>query len=271
MKNLNKSITKKMILLKINSITLLTLILCVLSVSTNAQLTSIKRATNSSTNSNFEGCKQVLKSKTGVVYSAAPGILEKRATSNSVTIKVKKTAGRAETQVNIYVNGNLKLNKKIEFDNGNYTTDYKTRVLNGVKGKLIKVEIVNQSVANTFSYKARIVGKRKTITNSGKAYTGFLIGQTKKTVNAKESCTGKVNVIVKRTSNKPAASTARGEIRVWEKVGSSWRKLGETKVLEKNQRKRLLTFNTNKKLKVELKNVSIGNTLEYKINVVTIQ
>ena len=49
-------------------------------------------------------CSRTLTSKSGTVYSANPGTLTTTATSDQVTIRIKKTGGRAETQVNVYVN-----------------------------------------------------------------------------------------------------------------------------------------------------------------------
>ena len=94
--------------------------------------------------------------KSGTVYSARPGSASFRATTDEVTIKVTKTGGQAETQVNIYVNN--RLTKKMEFDNGRYSNKAVTRVLKGVKNKNIQVKIVNQSVTNTFKYKLLCTG-----------------------------------------------------------------------------------------------------------------
>lgn len=256
MKNLNKQIRK---------IALLTFVVCTISFNVNAQLTAT--SSSSSSSSSFEGCSQTIKYKTGVVYSVSPGILQKRATSNSVTVKVKKTSGRAETQVNIYVNGQFK--KKIEFDNGNYNTQYRTRTLNNVRGKTIKVEIVNQSAANTFGYTARIIGKRKSVTQDGKAINGSLpVGQMKKTFETVASCTNKTNV--KITLKRRTIYNARGTVRVYKKSGNGWtRILSET--IEANQSNWNHTFNTNKKLKIELKNISVGNRMDYKMNALVVQ
>ncbi|MCW5520943.1 hypothetical protein J1N09_13925 [Aureitalea sp. L0-47] len=205
-------------------------------------------------------CSTVLKSKNGTVYSANPATIITTATSNQAVVKISKTGGRAETQVNIYVNNVMQPNP-IEFDNGNYTRT-KTRTLNNVSGKQIKVQIVNQSVANTFKYSAKIEGKSSNITTSGDKSTGRLMGQTNKTIYTKASCTGKARIIVRRTNGK-----ARGNIRVWQKNGSSWSLMNNhTYTFEKNQDKKIFVVNSNKKLKVELRNVSVGNTLSYVMN-----
>ena len=112
-------------------------------------------------------CSRELTSKTGTVYSANPGTMTTTATSDQVTIKIRKTGGRAETQVNVYVN-NVMQSNPIEYDNGTYIpSGWQSRTLNNVNGKQIKVRIVNQSVGNTFKYQAKINGNSKNITTYG--------------------------------------------------------------------------------------------------------
>jgi hypothetical protein len=207
-------------------------------------------------------CSRTLTSKTGTVYSANPGTMTTTATSNQVTIKIRKTGGKAETQVNVYIN-NVMQSNPIEYDNGSYKpSGWQTRTLNNVNGKQIKVKIVNQSVANTFKYEAKINGNSKNITTSGNKVTGRLMGQTNKTIYSNPSCTNKARIIVRRT-----AGQARGNIRVWERRGASWALLNNhTYTFEKNQDKKIFVVNSNKKLKVELRNVSVGNTLSYVMN-----
>ncbi len=207
-------------------------------------------------------CSTVLQSKNGTVYSANPATITATATSNQVTIRVKKTGGRAETQVNVYVNNVMQPNP-IEYDNGTYIpSGWQTRTLNNVNGKQIKIKIVNQSVANTFKYSAKIEGKSNNITTTGDKSTGRLLGQTNKTIYTKASCTGKARIIVRRTNG-----NARGNIRVWRKNGSSWTLMNNhTYTLEKNQDKKIFVVNSNQQLKVELRNVSVGNTISYVMN-----
>ncbi|KAA3620312.1 MAG: hypothetical protein DWP94_12840 [Flavobacterium sp.] len=201
-------------------------------------------------------------SKTGTVYSANPGTLTTTATSNQVTIRIKKTGGRAETQVNVYVN-NVMQSNPIEYDNGTYIpSGWQTRTLNGVNGKQIKVKIVNQSVANTFKYEAKIQGNSNNVTTTGNKVSGRLLGQTNKTIYTNPSCTGKARIIVRRTDGR-----ARGNIRVWEKRGTSWVLLNNhTYTFEQRQDKKIFVVNSNRKLKVELRNVSVGNKLHYIMN-----
>jgi len=207
-------------------------------------------------------CSTVLKSKNGTVYSANPAVINTVATSNQVTVKVKKTGGRAETQVNVYVDNVMQPNP-IEYDNGTYIpSGWQTRTLNNVNGKQISVRIVNQSVANTFKYDAKIEGMSSNITTTGDKSTGRLMGQTNKTIYTNASCTGKARIIVRRTDGK-----ARGNIRVWQKNGNSWSLMNNhTYTFEKNQDKKIFVVNSNKQLKVELRNVSVGNTLSYVMN-----
>ena len=264
MKTLEKTLILVNPITRIKKIALLTFVLCAISFNANAQFTATGSSSNSS--SNYEGCNQLLKYKRGVVYSLAPGIIQKRATSKTITVKVKKTSGRAETQVNIYVNGQFK--KKIEFDNGNYTTDYKTRVLNNVKGKMIKIEIVNQSVGNTFGYTARIKGKRKNLNEDGHSLKGTLFGPMQKVMITKSSCTNKIKLSI-RFENR-STLRAKATVTVFRKSGNRWSRVS-SHVIEKSQRNWSKTFNNNKKYKVVLKNISVAESLKYDMKAVAIQ
>ncbi len=257
---------------KISKIVLATFIICAMSISTNAQIMKKKKikhstTTSNSSNANFKGCMQALTKKSGEVFSLAPGILTVRATSNAVTVSIKKTGGRAETQVNIYVNNVLRQNQVIEFNNGSYTTPYKSKLIRGVKGKIIKVEIVNQSVANSFRYTAKITGKTKSLVKELKPATGMLIGQGFKNVYTLNSCSGKTKIIIRRT-----AGQARATIRIFEKKSNgNYTKQLKSVTFEKGKKIKVFTINSTKKLKVELKNISVANTITYKINAVAIQ
>jgi len=238
------------------------ILLAFFSYTVNAQaIKKVKKFNSPSSSSSFKGCNTNLVSKQGEVFSVNPGYLTTKATSDQVTVKVKKTGGRAKTTVNIYANNSLK--KRIIFENGSYTTPYKQRVLNNVKNKNIKVEIVNQSVGNTFKYNAVISGKRKNVMKSGKPVSGTLIGQGFKIANIDKSCTGKTKIIVRRTGG-----IARGTIRVLEVPSNRQLK---SITFERNDKKKEIIINSNKPLKVELKNVSVGNLLKYKINAFAIQ
>jgi len=213
--------------------------------------------------SNAQTCTTVIKSKTGKVYSANPANITATATSNQVTVKIKKTAGRAETQVNVYVDNVMQPNP-INYDNGTYIpSGWQTRTLNNVNGKQIKVKVVNQSVANTFSYSLKIIGESRSIASTGGKVDGTLIGQQNKTIYTNGSCTSKTQIIVRRRSG-----NARGNIRVWEKrPNGSWAFLSQyTKTIEQGDDKKIFVVNSNKKLKVELRNVSVGNTIGYRMN-----
>ncbi|QNJ98078.1 hypothetical protein [Constantimarinum furrinae] len=215
---------------------------------------------------NAQECATTLASKSGTVLSANPGVLTTTATSDQVVVKIRKTGGRAETQVNVYVNNVMQPDPQdvFEFDNGNYTeSQYRTRTFNNVSGKTIKVQIVNQSVANTFKYTLKIDGSKKSVATTGGKVEGTLIGQTNKTIYTDGSCTPKTRIIVRRKNGR-----ARGNIRVWEKQSNgSWQRLDQySQTLEQNQDKKIFVVNSNKKLKVELRNVSVGNTLGYIMN-----
>ncbi len=212
---------------------------------------------------NAQTCATTIKSKTGKVYSANPATITTTATSNQVTVKIRKTNGRAETQVNIYVDNVMQPNP-IEYDNGTYIPPgWQTRTLNNVNGKQIKVKVVNQSVTNTFSYSLKIDGENRSVATTGGKVDGTLIGQQNKTIYTNGSCTPKTQIIVRRRSGR-----ARGNIRVWEKrANGSWAFLNQyTTTLEQNDDKKIFVVNSNKQLKVELRNVSVVNTIGYRMN-----
>ncbi len=249
-----------------NKLNIIVVVIAFFTFSTQAQLVKkMKKTGVKTTNTSFKGCDANLVSKTGVVYSVNPGYLNAKATSDQVTIMIKKTGGRAQTTANIYVNNSLK--KRIEFKNGSYTTGYKSRVLNGVKGKNIKVEIVNQSVGNTFSYTGKILGKRKSVMPNSTPVNGTLIGQGFRIVETIPSCTGKTKIIIRRKGG-----TARGTVRILERGSNGqYNKVLKSVTFEKNEKKKEFTINSNKKLKIELKNISIGNMFKYKINAYAVQ
>ncbi len=245
-------------------ITVFVFLLTLFGFNANAQHKKMKKSFKPKTNTSFKGCTTNLASKTGEVFSVAPGFLTTKATSDNVTIRVKKTGGRAKTTVNIYVNNVLK--KRIIFENGR-DFPQKERKLSGVKGKNIKVELVNQSVGNSFRYNAKIIGKRKSVMKNGKQVTGTLIGQGFKNVITNKSCTGKTKITVRRTGG-----NARGTIRIYESTGNGhFTRLLKSKTFEANQSKKEFLIPSSKKLKIELKNISVGNTLSYKINALAVK
>jgi hypothetical protein len=250
--------------LKISALFILTFF----AFSLNAQIGKIKKTKNfNSKNSAFKGCKTSLASKKGEVYSVSPAFITTKATSNKVTVKVKKTGGRAKTTVNIYVNNILQQDKRIIFETGKDKTPFIERDLYGVKGKIIKVEIVNQSVGNTFKYIAKIIGKSKNLIKGGKPVSGTLIGQASKNVFTNKSCTQKTKIIVKRTGG-----NARGTIRIYEFTGNgNYTRLLKSETFESNQNKKEFLMNSSKKLKIEVKNISVGKLLKYKINAIAVK
>ena len=248
-----------------NKLNILVAVFAFFTFSVNAQvIKKVKKrvhpisSTTNNSNTTFEGCDMTLASKDGVVYSVNPGYLTTVARSNKVTVSIKKTGGRAKTIVNIYAGNQLK--KRIIFENGDYKTT-KQRVLNNVKNKKIKVEIVNQSVGNTFKYTAKINGKDIRLTPDRKAVTGNLGGQFEKNVRTRYSCTGKVRVIVKRTGG-----TARATLLIFEGT-----KTLKSVIFERNQNTKNFILNANSGIKIKLKNISIGNVFKYKINAYAIQ
>ena len=130
--------------------------------------------------------------KKGSVYSLAPGIYEKfEAHYNRVDIKIRKTGGRARTQVNIYLNNVYQ--GHITFENGDYKRT-ETYSLNNAKGKMVKVEIVNQSVTNRFDYRLRLYHTQKRFIAK---FTETLMPNQRKS-NQYLSCTNKYKFTIKR-------------------------------------------------------------------------
>jgi hypothetical protein len=210
------------------------------------------------TSTNAQTCTSTIKSRTGTVYAAGPAKIDFKATSSSVEVSINKTGGKAKTTVNIYANNSFK--DRIIFENGR-DTPTKKKTITGVKNKNIRVEIVNQSVGNKFQYAMKAKGSSKNLSKSGRE-TGRLVGQQKKTIYTKSSCTNKTKVIIKRTSG-----IARGTVRVWKKSGNSWVE-HSSDTFERSQpgNEMIINVNSGAELKVELKNISVGNTFEYVMN-----
>ncbi|QIE59182.1 hypothetical protein G5B37_06295 [Rasiella rasia] len=203
-------------------------------------------------------CTSTLKSRSGTVMAAGPAKITFTATSNSVRVSINKTGGKAKTTVNIYANGSFK--DRIIFENGR-DTPTKAKTIPGVLGKTIRVDIVNQSVGNKFKYSMQATGSTSNLAVGGKK-TGRLLGNQKKTIETRSSCTNKTKVTIKRTAGK-----ARGTVRVWKKVGSSWVE-HSSNTFERSQPRNemVLNLNGNHKFKIELKNISIGNTFSYSMD-----
>ena len=219
-------------------------------------------ATAASASSPAPTCPVSMQSKRGKVYSVAPGLLTVRSKYKEVVVELKKTAGVARAQVNIYVNGSLK--QKMKFDAGNFTKT-KTRTLTNVKGKNIKVEIINQSVANTFSYSLKLKGKRRSLEAlNGKAVTGMLLYNKTKTIFANASCSGRTKIIFKRTNG-----YAKVVMNVYESRNNG-RTYNSSPIrvmqVNGNEAEKVFTVNSGSKLKIVVKNVSNGKLVKYRIN-----
>lgn len=213
-------------------------------------------------------CKSTLIEKTGSVLSAAPGIVKITSKSNDIVVSVLKTGGKAETQINIYVDGQIK--SKIEFDNGNYTSNNvpKTRNINGVKGKEIKIEIVNQSVANKFDYNVKIEGSIKSLMPNDEIETGNLLFNTKKTVLVNGSCTLKTKLTIKRVDG-----NARATITIYKRYNQD-KKFEISHTFEPHETEKIIYYTTPNPyfpsytcpIEVELKNISDLKNIKYSIN-----
>lgn len=199
-------------------------------------------------------CNKILANRSGSVYAAGPAKESFKATGNSVTVKVQKTGGRAQTIVNIYVNNQRK--KYISFNNGNYTKT-KSVVVPTSPNQNVRVEIVNQSVGNKFEYRLTCTGPAPSSLGS---VSGNLVGQAKKTQTFDRVCASKnkINITISRTGGQ-----ARGTVI----VKKNGRQI-DSKVLNNQQTRMNLSYSNagNARYTVELKNVSVGNTLGYRMS-----
>ncbi|MEM9823777.1 MAG: hypothetical protein AAF985_22020 [Bacteroidota bacterium] len=195
-------------------------------------------------------CTKTYASKSGTVLAAGPAKIKFKPEANSVTISVNKTGGRAQTIANIYVNNQYR--DKIEFSNGRYTRE-KSKTISGVKNKNVKVEIINQSVGNKFKYSMKAKGQAGSNLGTG---TGNPAPQAKKSVTFDRACKNRVNIKVERREG-----TARANVFIYH---------GSIKVddgiLDRNQPRInfSLSNSTNKRYRVEVKNVSVGNRIKFR-------
>ncbi len=196
----------------------------------------------------FNGCIKTLKARNGTVYAGGPAKTTFTSTAKDVTITVTKTGGRAQTIVNIYVNNQKRTD--IVFNNGN-DTPTKRKTITNVKGKSIRVDIVNQSVGNKFEYRLKATGESNDLGGS----QGNLFGQDNKTTTLSTACTNQVRVVVRRTGGNARAN-------VYVKLGSQ---TISSKVFDKNQT--TMTINVpnarNKRYTVLVKNVSVSNWFKF--------
>lgn len=193
-------------------------------------------------------CTRTLASKSGTVYAGGPVKINLKPTSSSITVKVNKTDGKAQTIVNIYVNNVRK--GYIQFNNGKYTTS-KSKTISGVKGKSVRVEVINQSVGNKFKYSLTVKG----VTNALGSGSGNLAGQVKKTITFDRACKNNAKITVRRTNGNARANVYfyRNNVKVGEAI------------MDPNQTKIERSFGgaNGKTFKVEVKNISVGNTIRF--------
>ncbi len=237
-------------------------IICTAQVKKVSSKTSVKKTTasNASVRSN---CPIYLDDRTGTVYAAGPANMYVTPATNEIDVTINKTDGKARTTVNIYANNAFK--DRIIFENGRDTPS-KSKTITGVANKQVRVEIVNGSVANTFKYRATIAGEHFSLMPDRERAEGKLsVGQTKRTITTTQgSCTGKTRVVVNRTSG-----NARGTIRIWEQRGNTWSQIKSVTMENSTaDSKKIFDLNTGRKLKIEVKNISVGNQLGYTINAI---
>jgi len=206
-------------------------------------------------------CPTILKEKNGTVYSVNPAIFKETGTSDQTSITIRKTDGRAKTEVYFFVDG-VQQGGKMTFSSGQGTRT-KSRTVNNTKNKEVKVKIYNRSVSNTFKYNAKIYGEKRSISEAGGPSKGLLIGQQKKTIKTIDPCTPRTKVIIRRRNG-----VARATVRVYRhNYGASWSLMpAHSYLLEQGDNSKIFTVETDKKIKVELQNISMGNTFSYTMN-----
>lgn len=202
-------------------------------------------------------CTKTIKARTGTVYGGGPAKTTFRANENTVEINVTKTGGRAQTIVNIYVNGQMQQGKSLTFQNGNYSNTTKTATISGVRGKEIRVDIVNQSVGNKFEYRLKATAETKDLGSD----QGNLAGQGKKTMTLGISCDNNASITVRRTGG-----TAKAIVKVMRMGGQSLN--GGGTVIDNNQSSITIPVSgvRNQRLRVEVKNVSVGNFFKFNMS-----
>ncbi len=201
---------------------------------------------------------KVLKTRTGTVYAAGPAKETVASSYDKITVTVAKTGGKAQTIANIYVNNVRK--GYIEFTNGKYSKT-KSKTITGCAGKSVRVEIVNQSVGNTFKYKLTIKGignpvsicKKFTKNRTGTVYAA---GPAKETVSSEAD---KVTVTVAKTGGK-AQTIANIYVNGVRKGYIEFTNGKYTKTKSKT-----ITGTKGKTVKVEIVNQSVGNKFKYKL------
>ncbi len=196
----------------------------------------------------FSGCIKVLKSRTGTVYAGGPAKTTIVPNSNNITVTINKRGGKAQTIVNIYVNNQKRTD--IVFNNGNYTAA-RSRTLNNVRGKTVRIDIVNQSMANKFEYTLRVTGQTTALGSAN----ANLAGQGQKTTRLSQSCGNQATITITRTGGSARAN-------VYVKLGNQ---TIQSKVFDKNQNRMTLTVNNaqGRTYSVMVKNVSVGNWFRY--------
>jgi ribosomal protein S6E (S10) len=132
----------------------------------------------------------------GQVLSAKKGERSVNSTANRVQVKIRKTGGRAQTDVRVYVDGQL-INTNLNFANGNYTSDWRTHLLTNVMGKNIMVQVDNRSVGHTFSYDIELEGNTNSLMFQGEPYDWSIGGSNnRRTLSMRQSCTGRAKISI---------------------------------------------------------------------------
>lgn len=168
---------------------------------------------------NAQACTNSMLTETDTVLSAKKGQHSVYSSADKITNKIRKSGGRARTDVRVYVNRQL-VNSNLDFSNGNYTSNYRTKTLNNVKGKNIMVQTDNKSVCHTFRDKLIIEGETRSLMKPAVVQRGKLIGPGRKSdsYTTHATCGNKVRVVFRRTGGSGTSSHVMANLKISEKT-----------------------------------------------------
>lgn len=225
---------------------------------------------------NAQTCLLPMLTETGTVLSAKKGQHSVVASGDQVTVKIKKTSGRAKTDVRVYVEGQL-VNSQLDFSNGNYTTDYRTKTLNNVQGKNIMVQIDNKSVGNKFGYKLVIEGHTRSLMKPNAVVQHDKIsgpGNKEKFYYTRATCGNKVRVVFRRTGGSNTSWSLHAYLSIFEKDGFGWKELKQHNTsVTGNVNQKIFVVDSDKELQFKVSHrfgTEWHQRIEYSINALSI-
>ncbi|MCV6630857.1 MAG: hypothetical protein OIF50_13485 [Flavobacteriaceae bacterium] len=203
----------------------------------------------------YAECPQVFKERSGRVMAAAPAKVRFEFTKGPLTVRVKKTSGRARTQV-IFFEDNQQKSRTIDFPSGKGNTNsWRTITFNYPANsnavKNMRVEIINQSVGHTFGYELELIGNNKSLQKTNGNYSGNIRPQQGSDFVLNRSCTGSAEIVIKKSGFVDIAYW------IYEKNGSGWRIIPgkEGVLMDRRTTEKKETIQSNRQTKVRIRNV----------------